>query len=140
MNTKNKYKGFDARHLLQAILAWGISALVLLILASLIVLFTEMKASGLAYISSTISFLTAFFACMVAGARQKGSNWKMALLCGMSLSILLLMSGFLASGEHMTADGVIRVVSFTVVGSLFGSFLAPTGLYHQKRKLNVKTR
>ena len=140
MNSKTKSGSFDARFLLRAILTWFAAAMFLLLVGAIVLTITEMRADGFAYVSSAISFLAAFIAGLVAGAGQHTFDWKMAILCGMTLSVLLLMLGFLAAGDSMAADGVISVVSFTIAGALTGVFFAPRDRRIRQREFSLKNR
>ena len=125
MNTGVKERGIDPRILLQAILIWLAAALILLLISSAIVAAAGVKAAHFAYFSSGISFLAAFCAGFVVSMRRQDFNWLWALLCGLTLTVFLLMLGFLAVGEELSSDGVLSVAAFTLSGALIGCFFAP---------------
>ena len=113
----NRNPAGSLRLLLRAMGAWGLSALLLLPLAALLLSKLPIGSAALGYWSSSLSFLTAFFAGLTAGDRRREGSLSVCMLAGLRLSIALLTLGILPSG-------ILSVVSFTFAGVLLGGVVA----------------
>ena len=140
MNRESKLNRIDVRYLFRAVIAWSVSALFLLLIGSAIIASAGVGASQVAYFSSAISFLSAFFAGGFAAYESGSFRWPLALLCGVILSVLLLLIGFLIAGNDLAADGIISVVTFTVAGALVGNLFAPKRTGRRKGSLSLRKK
>lgn len=121
---------------LRVLLTWLVTAVVLLLLFSLIVSRFATSSRVMAYFSSALSFLTAAAAGAVAGKGRSQGRVLVGLLTGALLTALLCISGLLIRRGMLPSDGMISLVSFTMAGALFGSvFLTP-----RERKARGKNR
>lgn len=121
MSISNVADKWNLRFLLRALVAWAVSALLLLLIASLIVSKSSIGAGELGYVSSGISFLAAVFAGIFAGRAIKGSGLYTGLLTAALLSVVLLTVGFLIEGPALESSGVLSIVTFSFSGCLVGS-------------------
>jgi len=124
----------DARFLLHSIVAWGISGLIFLCIASLLMLKSGLGENAVGYINSVLSFLTAVAAGAAAGKSYRGGAVYAALLAAAVIVTALLTVGFIVEGTAIESAGVISVVSFSFAGCLFGSVFL-SGLF---KKDNLK--
>ena len=111
----------DMRFLLYGALAWGISAVVLLPIMSVICLKAGISEGAIGYVSSALSFVTAVAAGAVA-ARKSGGGILAGALTAVIIIIMLLTVGFIVKGAELSSGGVLSVVSFTLTGCVFGAF------------------
>ena len=125
----------DGLFLARALIAWGLSAAVLLVLAALIANAAKMGEQGIAYLSSGISFLSAAAAGRAAAESKKSNSLGIALITATALVIFLLTIGFLIRGEEMAPSSVLSLVSFGYAGVLFGCLI----LYSPGRARNKRT-
>lgn len=120
----------DVRFVLNAVVAWCVSALLLVVIASLITTASGISLNAVAYISSALSFISAF----VAGMRAMRERGKGAIITGavvgVTITILALTLGFIIDAAKIQADGILSVVTFTIAGAVTGSVLCP----QKKRK------
>lgn len=123
-------------HFVSAVVAWLISAAVLVSVFSLFICKTSMDSSYIGYVSSFISFASAAIAGAYSFRYKKGETLISSLVTALFIVILLLTIGFLIRGEDMTPAGLISVSSFTFAGLLLGAnarcFFGKKG----KRQLN----
>ena len=129
--------------LMRALTVWLISAVLLLILSTALLNCFNAGSKILAYVSSAISLLASFTATMSAVKSMGKSRMMTAIICALSISILLLLIGFVVSDAGLSADGILSVVMFTFSGALLGGFFAPLGTkkVHKsaKKKRSVKS-
>lgn len=111
----------DAGFIVSAMAGWGIAALALLTVASLILDRVEIGSVGFAYVSSALSFLCAVFAGMAAGRARRAGTLYTAAVAAAAITTLLLTVGFIIEGPSMESAGVISVVSFTFAGCMVGA-------------------
>ena len=131
---------WDMRFLLNAIAAWALSAILVLLVASCIVSKAGVGMGAIGYISSTASFLTALFAG-AAAARSRGSGVIYAgLVTAAAVTTLLLTVGFLIEGSKLDGSGVLSVVTFTFSGSLAGSVFLGGKSKRKKTRFAPKQR
>lgn len=120
----------DVRFVLNAVVAWCVSALLLVVIASLIATLSGISLNAVAYISSALSFISAF----VAGMRAMRERGKGAIITGavvgVTITILALTLGFIIDAAKIQADGILSVVTFTIAGAVTGSVFCP----QKKRK------
>ena len=129
----------DGLFLVRALIAWGLSAAILLVLAALIANAAKMGEQGIAYLSSGISFLSAAAAGRAAAESKKSNSLGIALITATALVIFLLTAGFLIRGEDMAPSSVLSLVSFGFAGVLFGSLiLYSPGRPRSKRAVNPR--
>ena len=119
----NRNPAGSLRLLLRAMGAWGLSALLLLPLAALLLSKLPIGSAALGYWSSSLSFLTAFFAGLTAGDRRREGSLSVCMLAGLLLNIALLTLGIL-TGAGLDPSGILSVVSFTFAGVLLGGVVA----------------
>ena len=121
MAWRNITEKWDLCFLLKASVAWAGSALVLLLLASLIVSKANMGMGPIGYVSSSVSFLAAVFAGAYAAKERKGGGFYTGFMTAAIISMVLLTVGFIIEGQEIDASGVLSVVTFTFSGCLVGS-------------------
>lgn len=123
------------RTILNAAAAWVASALLLLTAASLIVTRVNAGEAAIGYISSALSFFTAFSAGAVVGREGSGGVVYQAMLTAAVLVTVLLTVGFIVEGAELESSGVLSVVSFSFAGCLTGAILwgGKKGRSHKKR-------
>lgn len=126
MPKTNSLQKMDMRFLLYGGIAWGISAVVLLPLASFICLKAGVGEGSMGYISSALSFVIAAIAG-AAAARKSGAGIFAGALTAVVIIILLLTAGFIIKGAELSSGGVLSVVSFTLAGCVFGAFFLSGG-------------
>lgn len=118
---------------IQVIMFWGIAALLVLSIVSLILWKLELPSRFLAYGSALISFLSA-----AAVAGKTATLHKRSLLSAIAQSVLLLVfllgAGFVLSKGKLSRDAVLSVSSFTIAGILVGSMLVP----QQNRRIKTQ--
>jgi hypothetical protein len=119
---KNGLFSCSLRQLLRALLAWSLTALILLLLSALILSRTGTGSSSLGYLSSALSFLAALAAGLSAGGRKGNGFFLPALLTAGFLVLILLTAGSLLGS--LNPSGVLSVVSFSFAGVFFGALLA----------------
>lgn len=121
---------------LRVLLTWLVTAVVLLLLFSLIVSRFATSSRVLAYFNSALSFLTAAAAGAAASKGRSQGRVLVGLLTGVLLTAILCITGLMIRRGMLSSDGIISLVSFTMAGALFGSvFLAP-----KDRKARRKNR
>lgn len=120
----------DVRFVLNAVVTWCISVLLLVVIASLIATLSGISLNAVAYISSALSFISA----LVAGMRAMRERGKGAIITGavvgVTITILALTLGFIIDAAKIQADGILSVVTFTIAGAVTGSVFCP----QKKRK------
>ncbi len=104
------------RLLARALLVYALTAFLLLVLASFFLARSNVGSHVLGYVSSGISFLSAFLSSRLLLRAQKTGSLAPAMLFAVLLVILLLTIGFLAGDRKMDPSGVLSVVSFTFAG------------------------
>ena len=129
------------RRLLRGLLAWAMTALFLLLLASATLAGTGTGSGILGYVSSAVSFLSALAAGLLGTDRKRGRLLLQGLAVALLLILVLLTAGFLASERQLNQSGVLSVVSFTVAGALLGSVISgqsgASGRKRSRGKLRV---
>ncbi len=128
----------DARFILSALGAWFIAALVLLAAASAIVNRAELGSGSMGYVSSAISFLSAFAAGARAGRMRKAGTLYTAAVSAAVITTLLLTVGFIIDGSDLEASGVLSVVSFTFAGCMAGCVFLGGGSKKKRRGNRTK--
>ena len=113
--------------LLSAGAAWIISAAALVLLGAVLLRILRGGEDSLAYVSSAVSFLTAFAAGMAAARINGGKRFAVGLISGFAICILLLTVGFLIRAGSLDPSAVLSVASFTITGALSGALLSGTG-------------
>ncbi len=109
----------------RGLLAWLLSAGVLLCIASWLIAAGLIPNRALGYLSSALSFLTAAAAGFVV--RKSGGTGYFRLLWSVLLLVLLLLTvGFAISRGTLAPSGVLSVATFTIAGFLAG-ILIPAG-------------
>ncbi len=116
----------SVRLLLCAAAAWFAAALLLLTAASLILALTGLGSSVLGWISSAISFFSAFAAGAALRRKGRRAGFLQALLTAVLLIVILLSLGYLVSDRTPDPSGVLSVVSFTFAGIAASSLLFPS--------------
>lgn len=126
----------ELRTILASFCAWLFSALILLIIGSIIVNKANVKSSVLGYISSAISFLSAFSAGAAAVKARGQASLLYGLFESLLLIIVLLFFGVIVSGSKISPYGILSIVMFTIAGCLSAAVL--TSL--RKSKAKIKRR
>lgn len=121
---------FDSGFLLSAVVAWILSALVLLTAAAILLHELGCGAGSLGYASSAVSFLSAVCAGAAAAHRRRTGNLYTAAISAAVIVTALLTVGFLIDGVEIDASAVMSVVSFTFAGCMVGAVL----LYRPERR------
>ena len=109
---------------IQVLVVWGLAALCLLTVVSLMLWKMELPSRFLAYGSALISFLSAFAVAWKTAGIHKQRLLYTVVLAGLLL-VFLLGAGFLLSKGKLSRDAVLSASSFTIAGSLAGSMLVP---------------
>ena len=121
MSLRGITEKWDLRFLLKSFIAWAVSALILLLIASFIVSKTSMGRGAIGYVSSIVSFLAALSAGAFAAKEKKVGGFYTGLMTAAVISTLLLTVGFIIEGAEIESSGVLSVVTFTFSGCLVGS-------------------
>lgn len=141
MPAKKMTENLDMRFLARAGGAWALSAIVLLLIASMIVSRASIGAGTIGYISSAISFLAACFAGASAAQHRADGGIYTGLITAAAISTALLTIGFIVEGAEIEASAVLSVVTFTFSGCLVGSvFLQRNGRKNKKTRFSPKQR
>ena len=134
-------EAIDIRFLLSSMLFWFISSMILLPLAALGAHVFECGENALAYLSSSLSFLTSLLAGSKAMHIRKRNAIGTAFVTGVCIIILALTLGFIVAGEKLDAAGILSVVTFTISGSLMGAVFFPGSKKQGRRKtLNISKK
>ena len=120
MRPKLKGEYYDSAFLLSAVFVWLMSALLLLIISSIILNEAGCSEKSLGYVSSLISFLSALAAGIAAGRKRKAGTLYTALLTASVLVTALLTIGFLISGPSIEPSAVMSLISFSFTGCMVG--------------------
>ena len=123
MPGKTLIGGGSLRCLLRAVLAWCLTAVVLLAISSALLSRGVLGAGVLGYLSSAVSFLAALAAGIAAARCSGAGRLGVGLRLSLALVLILLTVGFLIAGKDLAPAGILSVVSFTIAGSLVGSVL-----------------
>ena len=123
----NSSEVIDIRFLPSALIMWALSAVILLPLAALAAQLTGCGEKTFAYISSALSFLTAFFAGAKAIRVRKKNAVLTAFVSGVCIILTALSIGFLIDSSSLDPDGILSVVTFTLAGSFAGCMLFSGG-------------
>lgn len=125
---------------LRAIAAWLIVALPLLFIAAFIAKRAALDTRGMAYLSAALSFAAAAAAGLFAARSWQGARLTCGVFCGGCITVILLMLGFIISGNDMPSEGVLSVASFSLTGCVFGSVISRRGGRRKKTAINVSRR
>ena len=107
----------------RAVLMWIITALVLLLLCSLVLSVSDVKSSSYSAVSLAIAFSAALFAGR--GAASEGRvGVGYALLFGILFGLLLGLIGWVADGEGFSLQQAAGVFLLTLLGMLLGTRFA----------------
>lgn len=112
---------FHTETLLRSMLGWLLSSAALLLISAAIIKGFGLGIASIGYISSAISFLSALIAGILAGRTSENKKLLSGMLCGVLLTALLLLTGFLIKGSGVSSDAMISVVSFTLCGCIMGA-------------------
>ena len=128
-----KKEYYDSSFLISAVVAWLITAFILLIICT--VLLSELGCSeqSLGYTSSIISFLSALAAGITASKKRKSGTIYTALLTASVLIIALLTLGFMIDGSALQPSAIMSIISFTFSGCLVGIILVLVPIKKKKR-------
>ena len=140
MSASNRMEKWDMRFLIHALTAWGLSAIVGLLVASLLVQRAGIGMGGVGYVSSAVSFITALFAGAAAIHSRKQGGLYVGLLTAAAITTILLTIGFLIDGSELESSGVLSVVTFTFSGCLVGSVFLGRKTSHKKTRFDPKRR
>ena len=124
MSNTKPVQGFELKFLLRGLISWLISVLILLTIATIIVSKCDISTASIGYISSGLSFLTAFSAGMFALKGNKSGLLVKGMILSSALTIFLLTIGFIIKGDSMNSAGILSVVSFTFSGCLLGCVMS----------------
>lgn len=126
-------RSFDLRFLPRALAAWAVCAAALLLSGAVLYASDTAALSSLGYASSCISFLAAMGAGAAATSQGKERRIAKGLLAALSLSALLLLTGFLIGGR-LEGSAVLSLLSFTLSGCLLGAVLSA----HKKKRTRFR--
>ena len=121
MHPKIKAEYFEPAFLLSASFAWLISSTILLVIGAIILKESYANERVMAYVSSSISFLSAMTAGSVAKQKGRAGGFYIAMLTATFLVVALLTIGFLIDGSRIEPSSVMSVISFTFSGCLVGT-------------------
>lgn len=124
MSNPKPVHGLELKFLLRGLITWLISALILLTIATTIVSKCNISTASIGYISSGLSFLSAFFAGIFALKGNKSGLIVKGMILSSALTIFLLTIGFIIKGDSMKSAGILSVVSFTFSGCLLGCVMS----------------
>ena len=127
-------RAFDPRILLRAAAAWGLSALVLLLLSAAIITVADLKASSFHTFSLVILLAAAFCVGFSAKRGSAGPTWRTGLFSAVALTIVLLTLGFLIASDQITAEGILRIAICDLIGCFLGAIAAANTKKLQKRQ------
>jgi len=133
---ENKVQSQGATAVLRAVVAWTVTAVLLLCAVSAVLARIQVGEGSIGYISSVISFLAAVAAGAAVARSYDGAVVYLALLTAAVLVTVLLTVGFIVEGAEIEAAGVISVVSFSFAGCLFGAVFLQGN--RRKRKNNKR--
>jgi len=129
---KGEYQDFS--FLPAALFVWLLSALVLLVISSVILNEAGCSEKSLGYVSSLLSFGTAAAAGVAAGRKRKAGAFYTALVTAFVLVTALLTAGFLISSDMIEPSAVMSLVSFSFAGCLVGAVLFPVRKKSKKKQ------
>ena len=115
---KGDYQDFS--FIPSSVFVWMLSALVLLIVSSVILNESGCSERSMGYVSSILSFSSAMAAGITAGRKRKAGALYTALLTASVLVVMLLTIGFMISSTMIEPSAVMSLVSFTFAGCLVG--------------------
>ncbi len=124
MSETKSVRGIEIKFLLRGFIVWAVTALILLLVASAILSKCSVSSTAIGYISSALSFLSAFFAGMFALKGNKSGLLVKGLILSAALTVFLITIGFIVKGDSMKSSGILSVVSFTFSGGLFGCVMS----------------
>lgn len=142
MERKGQEHNTDLRFLLRAAASWLAAVFVLLPASASIITLADLKATSFTIFGVIVGALAALTAGYCAKRNSPMPGWQIALISGISLTIVLLTAGFLISKERMEASGILSVALVTILGCLFGTVLGSRSKKLQKRsrRLGQKKR
>ena len=121
MRPKIKGEYFDSAFLFNALMAWIISATLLLLIASVLLNELGCTEKSMGYVSSLISFIAALVAGITAGRKRKAGTLYTAMLTASVLVTALLTLGFMIEGVELVPSSVMSVISFSFTGCMVGT-------------------
>ena len=130
-NIKGEYLDFS--FLVSAFFIWLMSALVMLVISTIILNEFGCSEKSLGYTSSLLSFLTALCAGIAAGRKRKSGGLYTSLLTSTAIVIALLTIGFIIAGPDIEASAVMSLVSFTFAGCMAGIVFFSSPIQRRKR-------
>lgn len=134
-------EAIDIRYLLSSLLFWMMCSAIMLPFAALGAHIFKCGETALAYISSSLSFVSALLAGAKAMHTRKRNAIGTAFVTGVCIIILALTLGFIVAGEKLDAAGILSVVTFTISGSLVGAVFFPGQKKQSRRKgLNISKK
>ena len=122
---------YDSGFILSAVLAWILSAALLLLICSILLNELGCNEQSLGYVSSLISFLAAVAAGVAAARKRKSGLLYTALITASVIVTALLTLGFLINGPDIEPSAIMSIISFSYSGCLVGMFFYTPG---RKRK------
>ncbi len=126
--------------LIDALLTWLIVGVFLCLSLSFIVTRTTLDSSFIAYLSSSVSFLSASFAGLRSAAESKYNKLYSTLITAVFTIISVLTVAYIVSNGQISASGLISVISFTFSGFLFGGLVLHTICYGNRKKAYKRNR
>lgn len=124
MSDSNSVRGLELKFILRGIVAWAVTALALLLISTIVISKCSISSASIGYISSALSFLSAFFAGLFALKGDRRGLLVKGLILAAALTILLLTIGFIIKGDSMKSAGILSVVTFTLSGCLLGCVMS----------------
>ena len=111
---------YDSGFLLSAVFTWVLSAVLLLLIASIVMNEIGCNEQSIGYVSSLISFVAALSAGIAAARKRKNGVLYTALLTASVLVTALLTLGFIINGSDIEPSAILSIISFTFTGCLAG--------------------
>ena len=97
---------YDSGFLLSALFAWVLSAVLLLLIASIVMNEIGCSEQSIGYVSSLISFVAALSAGIAAARKRKNGVLYTALLTASVLVTALLTLGFIINGSDRAISNI----------------------------------
>ena len=137
MRTNLKGEYYDSSFLLAATFTWLISALVFLLIATILLNETGCGEQSFGYASSLITFLAAFAAGITAVKKRKTGLIYTALLTASVLVTVLLTLGFIIDGPALEPSAILSIISFTFSGCLSAAVCDLLPMKKSKHRLRI---
>lgn len=116
------------------ILAWFLSAAVLIPVGALLCYLLFHGSQALGYMSSVLCFVSAASAGAAAERCRGGGALYIGVIMGCIILSILILLGYIADSSNLDTGGIISITTFTLTGAVFGSVFLGRGKRHIKGK------